>query len=143
MVCKGCSYHPVPDSAQVRSEDQIVYERQNALGVFTGGRNDVEAASQGILLLEQPGMVQFDDGEVHEVVLHYTAGQGQLDIYLDRSSQRLTGQPTFTVHHSCQELAAQSWRPRAREPRLPCLTGNGHCVQSLSVSDIVSRSGAA
>ena len=91
----------------MRSEDQIVYERQNALGVFTGGRNDVEAASQGILLLEQPGMVRFDDGGVHEVVLHYTASQGQLDIYLDRSRQRLTGQPTFTVRPSCQELAAQ------------------------------------
>ena len=143
MVCKGCTHHRVPDSAQVRSEDQIVYERQNALGVFTGGRNDVEAASQGILLLEQPGMVRFDDGEVHEVVLHYTAGQGQLDIYLDRSRERLSGQPTLTVHHSCQELAAQSWRPRAREPRLPCLTENGHCAQSLSVSNIVSRAGAA
>lgn len=122
MTVQGLNFTSrVPGCLQVRSEDKIVFERQNALGVFTGGRNDVEAASQGILLLEQPGMVRFDDGEVHEVVVHYTAGQGQLDIYLDRSRERRTGQPTLTVHHSCQELAPQ----KLVAARCVCVCGEG------------------
>ena len=51
----------------MRDEDKIKYDRQNALGVFTGGRNDVAGASKGILLLELPGMTRFDDGQARRL----------------------------------------------------------------------------
>ena len=72
----------------------------NALGVFTGGRNEA-GTSQGMLLLELPGMVRFDDGRVHEVLVHYTPatadGGGQLDVTLDPSAQQHPDDVTLSV----------------------------------------------
>ena len=85
---------------RVRAEDRIKYDRRNALSVFTGGRNEV-GTSQGMLLLEMPGMVRFDDGLVHEVLLHYTPagpnGGGQLDITLDPNAQQHPDDVTLSV----------------------------------------------
>ena len=85
---------------RVRAEDRIKYDRRNALSVFTGGRNEA-GTSQGMLLLEMPGMVRFDDGLVHEVLLHYTPdgpnGGGQLDITLDRNAQQHPDDVTLSV----------------------------------------------
>ena len=84
----------------VRAEDKIKYERRNALSVFSGGSN-AAAASHGTLLLELPGMVRFDDGAAHEVLLHYTPGHqnrtGQLDISLDREQQQHADDITLSV----------------------------------------------
>ena len=85
---------------RVRAEDRIQYDRRNALGVFTGGRNEA-GTSQGMLLLELPGMVRFDDGRVHEVLVHYTPatpdGGGQLDVTLDPSAQQHPDDVTLSV----------------------------------------------